>query len=158
MCQFNAIESEKKAICLVKNPQNCRLTIMHPILLPPDLSHMDVLRHPAASMGCTIPIYRHIHDGSPNDLHNPKIFMKKRPKRIYSFGLRWPAVFPACANLNPAVNRQQLFPRGRPEELVPDSNTIQAQRNLHRQERQRANGGRNYIYVWVGFSLISSDS
>ena len=43
------------------------------------------------------------------------------------------------------------------EELVSQSNIIQAQEDITEQGRLQARSGRNYVYFWDGFSLISQD-
>ena len=43
------------------------------------------------------------------------------------------------------------------EELASESNTIQAQEDITQRRRQQAQTQENYMYVSVGFSLISLD-
>ena len=63
-------------------------------------------------------ISRHINDASPNEYMNPELSENNRSHYIYSFCLCWPAVIPACVNLNPAQNREPFIPRGGPKELA----------------------------------------
>ena len=43
------------------------------------------------------------------------------------------------------------------EELVSQSNIIQAQEDITEQRRLQAESGRDYVYFWDGFSFISQD-
>ena len=75
----NASGANKKGDMHSKKHQNSRnqyMIIMHPTLAQPNLSHMGFLEHPAASMGCTIPVSRYINDGGTNELQNSKMSTK----------------------------------------------------------------------------------
>ena len=63
-------------------------------LLPPNLSHMDFLEGPDTIHGSILIISDTTKDYSPNELINPEILMNNLHKRIYSFTLILPAIFP----------------------------------------------------------------
>ena len=61
-----------------------------------NLSNMDFLDDPAAIHGSRLIISCATQDASPNELMNPEILEINRHKKIYSFGLVLPAIFPVC--------------------------------------------------------------
>ena len=59
-----------------------------------NLAHMDFLDDPAAIYGSILIISRFTKDESPNEYKDPEIFANNHLKRIYSFTLILPAIFP----------------------------------------------------------------
>ena len=64
------------------------------IFASPRLSHMGFLDVPAAIHGSKLIISDTTQDESSNELINPEILMNNYHKRIYSFTLLLPAIFP----------------------------------------------------------------
>ena len=67
---------------------------MHLTFAAPKLSNIDFLNVPAAIHGSRLIISDTTKDESPNELINPEILMNNHHKRIYSFTLILPAIFP----------------------------------------------------------------
>ena len=63
-------------------------------LIPFNLSHIDFLGDPVAFYGSRLIISKTREDESPNEYKDPEISANNHPKRIYSFTLMLPAIFP----------------------------------------------------------------